>query len=645
MAKAWSRYQQVSWKALVLVTWLSALAYTASEWLFIVTKPSPLSTVAWSTKIRIGLFTLSFLALASYAAVKILQSLAHLIKRDWVKALAGLLPAGIQAALVFLLVDNFTYTLFRFGVATSTGWMRALYLAFFIALIVIMYREVSQQVLSLEKRAEHRGKWIESVLALGLVVLALVTYRLPTGSSTVLPSMNKAVASQQLPHIILLTADGMNATHMSLYGYERDTTPTLRELAAYSIVGENHYSNCTNTIGGLIGILASKYPSTTRVFFPPQLLRGVNAYQHLPGLLKAYGYTTYHFTQPYYADVTERNLLDSFDYVNNLALQESPVKALFIKHFDFDTAYFLYDLLTRLTHRLEHAAFIKPMVNYQELNPNKHIVQDFDDAQKLNQTLDILRTAQGPVFIHLHWMNTHPIYPKDSVPIFMPKEQVFSDGKDINAQEAFDLDFYDDTIYGFDKAVSQLIAALNAMGLYDQTILVVTTDHGLRSDNFVRLPLLMHFPGDAHIGRIQTNTQALDIAPTILDSMGIPIPEWMEGESLLQPDILLSSGDRPIVTVGINHKLVEQVEWGRLEVSDGQPPFYAMGSIAVISCNMIYGIDLTSGQRGTRPVPDSTLQCDPIAPESAYQYLLDHLRARGYDTSSLENPAAPPSNP
>jgi len=635
------RFQQISWKTLWLVTWLSVLVYTALEWLFIVTKPSPFTAISWEEKGRIGLFTFALLALLSYAVLKLLQGLAALTKQTWLIALAGLLPAGIQAALAFLLIDNFTYTLFKVGVVTSVGWGRALYLGLFIVLLIAMDHEVSQQVTRLESRTSRHGKWLEPLLALWVVGAALVTYHPPMGADSAF-ALSQAAQGKRLPHIILLTPDGVNANHLSLYGYERDTTPVLRELAAYSLVGENHYSNCTNTIGGLISILSSKYPSTTRVFFPPELLRGKNAYEHLPGVLKAYGYTGYHFTHPYYADVTERNLLNGFDYVNGISLnlQQSPVKNFLLRLFDFDSANFLYEIGNRLADRLQHITFIKPMVNYQTLNPNettgsKESPGYLSDAEKLSQALDILRTAQSPVFIHIHWMNTHPVYPKDSVPVFLPEEQVFSAGKDINAQSAFDMDFYDDTIYGFDKAVGQLITALQAAGLYDNTILIVTSDHGFRSNNLLRIPLIMHFPQDAVVERIRTNTQAIDIAPTILDYLGIPIPAWMEGRSLLAPEISQTEADRPVITVGINSKMVEQVEWGKLVVSEGEPPFYALGTVSLISCNTAYVLAVNPPGWRTYPIPDSTLSCKPISPDEAYQGLIEHLQAKGYDTSSL----------
>lgn len=627
--------QNLSWRALSLVTWLSALVYVALEWLFFMTKPSALSILSMVEKVRIALFAFALLAFLGYGAVKLMQLVARVWHSALVKAAALLVPAALQGSLAFLLIDNFTYTLFKFGVATSTGALRAVYLLLYLALLVMFYREVVKQSLSLERVLASRPRWLEAALVLGTAALLVVTYRPPIVRK---PAMAVAAASRSsLPNIILLTPDGLNAEHMSLYGYERDTTPFLKELAAYSLVGDNHYSNAGNTLAGLIAALASKHPSTTRVLFAPSMLRGEAMYQHLPYILKLYGYTNYHFSHPYYADVTERGLLDGFDFVNGLNFQQSRFLVFFKTYTDLDSATFLYELLTRLSHRLKHITFIKPMTNYRALLPTEVPSLSrsyYSDAQKLEQTLAILDQAQGPVFVHVHWMTTHPVYPADKPPHFLPEEQVFSVGKDIQNQTAFDMDFYDDTIYGFDKAVQTLVTHLTERGLYDNTILIITSDHGLRSDHLKRVPLLIHFPNDAHVARIHTHTQNVDIAPTVLDAMGLPIPAWMEGQSLLDETLQTTTGDRPVFTIAINTELLSQPKFGTIVVEE-KPPFYSIGEVALISCNVAYRLKLSPPEWIVTPLPDSTLSCDPIGDAEAYRRILDHLRERGYDLSSL----------
>jgi len=132
-----------TWSGLFLMTSLSALIYALMEWLFLTTKPSAIAILPISEKIRILL--LSF-ALLNGTALALLAGLGAgwlLFRWHIWKRLGILLPAGILSGLTLLLVDNFTYTLFRFGVSTSVGWSRALYLLGFAIILLLWTREVS----------------------------------------------------------------------------------------------------------------------------------------------------------------------------------------------------------------------------------------------------------------------------------------------------------------------------------------------------------------------------------------------------------------------------------------------------------------------------------------------------------------------
>ena len=99
------------------------------------------------------------------------------------------------------------------------------------------------------------------------------------------------------------------------------------------------------------------------------------------------------------------------------------------------------------------------------------------------------------------------------------------------------------------------IEQLKKNGLYDTSYLILGADHG---ESFERgwlghsgwplmeavthVPLVIHRPIDRNEIRVQTLAQQLDLAPTVLDMLGLPIPQQMQGESLLpyiaQPDRL-----------------------------------------------------------------------------------------------------------
>jgi arylsulfatase A-like enzyme len=80
-------------------------------------------------------------------------------------------------------------------------------------------------------------------------------------------------------------------------------------------------------------------------------------------------------------------------------------------------------------------------------------------------------------------------------------------------------DFYDDSILDLDAQLRQLAQYLIANDLYENTILVLYTDHGQQYTMVDRVPLLMRFPRGQHAGAIYASTQNLDIAPTLLDPL------------------------------------------------------------------------------------------------------------------------------
>ncbi|MEJ5315052.1 MAG: sulfatase-like hydrolase/transferase, partial [Anaerolinea sp.] len=284
--------REPTWSGLFLMTSLSALIYALMEWLFLTTKPSAIAILPISEKIRILLLSFALLNGAAFALLAGLGAGWLFFRWHIWKRLGILLPAGILSGLTLLLVDNFTYTLFRFGVSTSVGWSRALYLLGFAIILLLWTREVSGWLAAWANRSQRHRLWMAPAALAGLTVALLALTYIPP-QATHPPLWNAgASARKNLPHILLITADGLNANHLSAYGYERDTTPRLRQLAERSLVGENAYSNSANTAGGVVAILTGKYPTTNRLLYPPDALKGENAFQHLPYILKTYGYTS-----------------------------------------------------------------------------------------------------------------------------------------------------------------------------------------------------------------------------------------------------------------------------------------------------------------------------------------------------------------
>lgn len=138
-----------------------------------------------------------------------------------------------------------------------------------------------------------------------------------------------------------------------------------------------------------------------------------------------------------------------------------------------------------------------------------------------------------------------------------------------------------------DRSLSNLIDALRKAGLWDDTLLVVTSDVAAAADPSVvpfgeqldlteealRVPLFVRFPGGAHAGvRVRAPSTAVDIAKTALASMGLEVAATAGARDLHE---LASGGvtavERPIVSTQVERYVVR---WGpyRMAGKDGSPP-------------------------------------------------------------------------
>ncbi|RKY19546.1 MAG: hypothetical protein DRQ55_10405 [Planctomycetota bacterium] len=109
------------------------------------------------------------------------------------------------------------------------------------------------------------------------------------------------------------------------------------------------------------------------------------------------------------------------------------------------------------------------------------------------------------------------------------------------------LGLYDAGVMATDDRLGRLLARLDDLGEGERTVVVFTSDHGEElfdhnryffhgasiHDGTVRLPLVLAGPGIPGGARVPTLTQAIDIAPTLLDLLGVPADPGHEGHSLL----------------------------------------------------------------------------------------------------------------
>jgi len=522
------------------------------------------------------------------------------------------------------MADNFSYTLFSIRIFDMSGSSRILYI---VALLAVLLVFVSLMARWLGHTAV--GKIV--TLSTGLLVLGSVVAELTRSEiEGPLPQVSVSSPEQQLPNIIILSADGLDSRRMSAFGYPRPTTPFLSSILHKGLVFENAFTNAANTTGSIAAMLTGRLPTTTRVNFRPDLFREKDAYQHLPGILRMIGYHNVEITVRYYADSGDLNLRDAFHWANGRSLESLvpiEVPANFVRRWTYET-FFLQQVQYRASQRLSHIFGREPASSpFEEVTSIKRVYSDSDRLATLSDTIE---SAQEPFFINTHFMVTHGgTFPNFTRQFSINQEQT----------EKWMRDFYDDSLIDVDLYLNFLFDFLAEKGKLERTLIILTSDHGERSKTNggeQRLPLVFFFPGGELAGIRTANAQRIDVAPTLLEYLGQPIPSWMEGASLLGDNL---SPTRLIIgtTTGAGMQVGPF-----FEIPDVKPPLYTLAGVSLAQCQRFWALYLISGRFTSEVNSSHTAPCkseELLEDTAAKRYLLDHLIERDYPLSALQ-PAA-----
>ena len=625
-----------NWLALASLYIFSVYFYVLMEWIFFVTKPSFFSAASAWDKVSSLAITPLFPLLPGIAGIFVVWGLGCLFRsfagEGFFFAIACVIPSAVISASVFMLVDNFTYTMFGFGVVSSKGLWRFCYAALFLLLLFSFSRLFFKITGAPRSTAPFRG-----FLAVSIILVALsagaAAYVYAAGNIEGQPLHHNISHARQPVNVLILSSDALNARHLSAYGYKRDTTPFLREFMKEALVCENCFTNCAHSGGSLASLFTGKLPTTTKLVYPPDILRGADAYQHFPCMLGDLGYHRFDISKRHYADPYDLNLRNSFDVANFRTIKKTSVDILpraFAESFGLQV-YFLTQMLDRAESRLLHSFGLKRITNVFEEVTQKGGVVVHDD-KRVKAALDFIDREGTPFLVHMHLMGTHGSK-------YAPRNRVFSKGE-IQSETWMD-NFYDDSILDFDGYVRKIVGYLRGKGLLDNTVVVIHTDHGKKWVTNERLPLIIRFPNGDHRGHIAANVQYMDVAPTILDYLGLGVPSWMEGRSLLSGDM---DPLRPIIAVSA--KDMKKVGKGRWAKPASLSPIEGLGAVSVIFCHRYFLINFCTERFPNRfsscIIKGHTAPCDEKYIPSKSQmrkFLVDHLREKGFDLSLVDVPS------
>jgi arylsulfatase len=334
---------------------------------------------------------------------------------------------------------------------------------------------------------------------------------------------------------------------MSAYGYGRSTTPCIDEYAKDAVLFESCYCQAIPTQPAYTSVYTGQYAITHGIVSHRGARDLDRAAPFLPELLQREGYTTcavddLYGHKPWLARGYEfyinpprgaqRGQTTSCEQYNTRAIPWLRSHArekffLFVHYWDPHTPYL-------------------PPERY------RHLFYDGDPCDPDNRSLEGL------------WQ--HP-FGREWRTWFDRLMPGITDAEYIVAM-------YDSEIRYVDAGVQQLLDAIEELGLSEDTLVVIFSDHGEMMyhhglyfdhhglyDQDIHVPLIIRSPRSNNTGRrVPHLVQHVDIAPTILDLAGIPVPDAMEGTALTP--YLSGERDDPIYPFLVTEECTRMMKWG-----------------------------------------------------------------------------------
>jgi arylsulfatase A-like enzyme len=427
------------------------------------------------------------------------------------------------------------------------------------------------------------------------------------------------LSRQAPPNILFLVIDSLRADHLGFAGYNRPTSPCLDSLAAEGVAFTRCYAQAPYTLASVPSLLTGLYPSSAHVetsLLLPGARDSVSAAQLGAGV------------------ATIASLLRSQGYVSAMINANTSMK-----------------------HRL-----LGVREQFDFVDESMDCIVGECAGLTVDQALKwVLSQGHEPWICYIHFMDVH--HPYAAPPDYAA---FFSDRYDSLPIPRFDgtwMDFwlesspkelghvvgmYDAEIAYLDAQISRLLRELRSAGLATNLLVVVASDHGDELlehggyshghslyEELTRCPLILSWPGHLSRGIVADDpVENIDIVPTILDLLGVEIPERMAGSSLL-PTLHGSGRGRPVFSeeMGI---AVRRGGWKLWQRPDGVWHLFDLASdpgetadLAHTEYDTLASLHVEL-ENWWRSLESSTMPPDLAEPVTLDSSAVEKLRALGY---------------
>jgi arylsulfatase A-like enzyme len=338
--------------------------------------------------------------------------------------------------------------------------------------------------------------------------------------------------------VILVWADTTRRDHLSAYGYRRDTTPVLARLAREGTRFDSCVSQATWTKVSTPSLLTALYPSTHGVTDFSHRLPA--SYTTLAEVLRAGGFAT----------VSMSSILFTGQFTNlHQGFEELHEDTSLPDRESSKTARVYVDRLLPWLERHREVPFFAllhvadPHDPYEPAPPYATLWNDPAGKEEHARQSREVRQRIGDPLLRAFGMPT--------------RAELAAAGFDPERYVEYDRGWYDGSLRGMDAELGRLVERLRELGLERKTLIVFAADHGEEFLDHGRMfhgqstyaeladvPLIFWRPGAVPAGKVVGETvETIDVMPTILEAVGLPVPPEAQGRSLAA--LLGSAGAKP----------------------------------------------------------------------------------------------------
>ncbi len=385
-----------------------------------------------------------------------------------------------------------------------------------------------------------------------------------------------------MPNIILMVLDTVGAKHLSLYGYQRPTTPNLERIAQESTVYNRCFAPACWTVPSHASMFTGLYPSQHGAFEGTFLLR--DNLPHLVPALRALGYATIGISTNSLVSPAS-GLCQDFEEFHDLGARDRSRILAGLQGADhleggqgnlsarlrkaISSSHALKDIWRYLWETGEAGEVLKTSLSLVGKQAAKWLSPGpIDNATPFTEktvalTDEILRRRTGagsPFFLFVNFLQAHQNY---CPPITRRRFSGWGDRVGVSPQKFYFQEaspelarlvatygnLYDDEILYLDAVLGRIWNLLRDSSLLENTVVIITSDHGEHLgekghythilslyNELLWVPLLVHFPRHLASPGLDPRLVSLtDLYATILDAVDSPLPRPETSCSLLAP--------------------------------------------------------------------------------------------------------------